>query len=75
MPYTNWYSHLYPQYVVKLMQVGELEGENSVLQQQLNFIAEQRDTLEADLDTSNTHIAALEAQVVKERSVASEARV
>lgn len=65
----------YAQYVIRLLQIGELEGEVSQLKQQLSQATEQRDTLQVQLDSINTHVSLLEAELHKEKNKCREAQV
>lgn len=67
--------HFYAQYVIRLLQIGELEGEINHLRQQLSHATEQHDTLKMQLDSINAKSAVLESQLHKEKSKSREAQV
>jgi len=63
------------QYIIRLLQIGELEGEVALLKQQLNHATEQREALQLQLDSLNAQLASMETQLHREKAKSLEAQV
>lgn len=63
------------QYIIRLLQIGELEGEIALLKQQLSHATEQRETLQSQLDSLTSQLALMETQLHREKAKSIEAQV
>lgn len=57
------------------MQIGELEAERDLLQEQLAHMTEHKDSLQSRLDSANSQLALVKSQLSKERAKSLEAQV
>ena len=63
------------QYIIRLLQIGELEGEVTLLKQQLSHATEQRETLQGHLDSLTSQVTLMETQLHRERAKSIDAQV
>lgn len=63
------------QYIIRLLQIGELEGEVALLKQQLSHATEQRETLQNQLESLTSQLSLMETQLHREKKKSIEAQV